>query len=66
MRPLGAESFYGSQPDSPTQEIFRILWNPKIHYHIHKRPPPVFILSQMNPTHALAPHFLIHFNIIFS
>ena len=48
-----------------SQEIPRISRNPKVHYHTHKRPPPVSILGQPNPVHIPTSHLLeIHPNII--
>jgi len=50
---------------SATQEMLRLLWNPKAHYRVHKGPPLVSILSQMSSVHTFSPRFpKIHYNII--
>jgi len=48
-----------------SQEIPRILRNPKVHYRNHKRLPPISILGQPNPVHIPTSYLLeIHPNII--
>jgi hypothetical protein len=42
---------------SASQEIPCILWNPKFHYHVHKTPPLLPVLRQMNTFHTFPSYF---------
>jgi hypothetical protein len=48
-----------------TEECLNILWNPNVHYHIHKTPTLFPILNQITPAPTAPTYFpKIHLNII--
>ena len=57
---------WGANRFTTGQESPCILWDPKVHFHIYKCPPPVPILGQINPIYASPSHFhKIYFNVVF-
>jgi len=51
------QSPWEANSHSPSQEILFLLWNPKVHYRVHRIPPLVPILSQINLVHTFSPCF---------
>ena len=61
---IGQIPSWKANRSSAGQQVTRILWNTKVHYRIHKRPPPAPLLSQISPLHASLSHLKVQFNII--
>ena len=56
---------WGSSTCSPSQDIPRILWNPKVHYLIHNTPTCPYPEPEQSSPYPPSHYLKIHFNIIF-
>ena len=62
---MGQESSLKNLLFPASEKTLRNLWNPKVHYRLHKISPLIPVRSQTNPVQALPTNFLlIRFNII--
>jgi hypothetical protein len=51
--PHGAESFLRANSSATSEATPHILWNPKIHYHVHYSSLLVRVFSHIKPAHVV-------------